>query len=199
MGVERVALVELERPAAVGALLGHLAGESLDRRGGKAAEHLGEVRAALHAAEQLLDVLAEAARQIEPDQLAVLGRDGLAAARIRHPVGARRGVEDGERAVDGDADPHLVDRVARAPHAGLHRVVVTLDVGEVRFDVPESVAALVALVARTAGMSQLALDGADRQWHRARILTNSREGLLFPCFWSRRAWAFFLRAMARLL
>ena len=53
-GVERVALVELERLAAVVALLAHLAGEGLDRRGREAAEHLGEVRAALHAAEQLL-------------------------------------------------------------------------------------------------------------------------------------------------
>src|SRR5437667_12173511 len=45
--LERVALVELERLAAVVALFLHLAGERLDRRGPHAGEPLGEMRAAL--------------------------------------------------------------------------------------------------------------------------------------------------------
>ena len=44
--IERVALVELERLAAVGPLLGHLAGKGLDRGGGEPCEHLRDMRAA---------------------------------------------------------------------------------------------------------------------------------------------------------
>src|SRR6185503_3042405 len=57
--LQRVALVELERPPAVLALLALLAGESLDRRRRQAAQHLGEVRAAAHAAEKFARFAAE--------------------------------------------------------------------------------------------------------------------------------------------
>ena len=94
----------------------------------------------------------------------------LAAAGIGHRVGLARGVDHGEVAVDGEAQPHVVDRLPGAAHAGLQRVVVALDVGEVRLDVPQAVGALVALVAHAARVPQLALDVGNRQWHKARIL-----------------------------
>src|SRR5688572_14234866 len=164
-GFERVALVELERLAAVGALLGHLTREALDRGSWQAAEHFREVRAAFHVAEKLLHTLAEGLREIQADQALVGRRDRFAAAGIRHRIGARDRVEDVEVAVDRDPQPHLVDRLPGAAHAGLHRVVVALDVGEMRLDVPEPVGALVALVAHAACVPQLALDVGDRQWH----------------------------------
>src|SRR5712691_7822767 len=37
-------------------------------------------------------------------------------------------IQDREIAVDGEAQPHLVDRLTRAPHAGLQVEIVVLDV-----------------------------------------------------------------------
>src|SRR5688500_437914 len=51
---KRMALVELERLRAVVALFLHFAGKGLDRRGRHAGEHLGEMRAAAHPAQQRL-------------------------------------------------------------------------------------------------------------------------------------------------
>jgi hypothetical protein len=84
--------------------------------------------------EQLLGVLPEIPDQIQADELLVGGGDVLAAAGIRHGVRARHRIEHGEMAVDGEAQPHFVDRLAGAAHAGLHRVVVALDVAEVAFE-----------------------------------------------------------------
>src|SRR5437867_5858179 len=163
--LERVTLVELERLAAVLALFLHLAGEGLDRRGRHASEHLREMRASLGAAQNFPDFLSKILGQAQADQLAIGRRDLLAAARVRQSVHGCRRIQDGEIAVDGEAQPHLVDRLARAPHAGLQVVIVVLDVAETRLDVPQPVGALVALEAHAPRVRQLALDVLDRQWH----------------------------------
>src|SRR3954468_17755292 len=69
--LQRVALVELERLRAVVLLFLHLAGERLDRGGRHAGEHLGEMGAAAHAAEQLVRLLPETPREVQADQLPV--------------------------------------------------------------------------------------------------------------------------------
>src|SRR5205823_935379 len=51
-GLERMALIELERLWSILGVFRHLAGKGLDRRGRQAGEHLGKVRAALDAAER---------------------------------------------------------------------------------------------------------------------------------------------------
>src|SRR5512138_3477082 len=55
--LQRVALVELKGLGAVVLLFLHFAGERLDRGGRHAGEHLGEMGAAAHAAEQLVRLL----------------------------------------------------------------------------------------------------------------------------------------------
>src|SRR5581483_2258468 len=168
-GLERVAVVELEGLLAVRALLLHLAGEGLDRRGGQAAQHLGDVRAALHAAELRAHAFPEVAHQVEPDQLLVSRRDVLAAVGIGHRVRDRAGIEDVHVPVDGDAQRHVVDRLAGAAHARLHVHVVVLHVGEVRLEVEQPVLPLVALVAHAARVRELALDFGHREGHEGRF------------------------------
>src|SRR5467141_4580204 len=163
--LEGVTLVELERLAAVLALFLYLAGEGLDRRGRHAGEHLREMRAALRAAQNFPDFFSKIPCQVQTDELAVSGHDGFAAARVRQSVHRSRRIEDREMAVDGEAQPHLVDRLARAPHAGLQVEIVVLDVAEMRLDVPQPVGALVTLEAHAPRVRQLALDVLDRQWH----------------------------------
>src|ERR1039457_1168026 len=60
-GIERMAAVELERLPAVVVVVTLLACEHLDRRGGKLAQQLGQVRAAAHIAKALVQRLAESA------------------------------------------------------------------------------------------------------------------------------------------
>src|SRR6185295_4177561 len=69
--LQRVALVELEGLGAVVLLFLHLAGERLDRGGRHAGEHLGEMGAAAHAAEQLVRLLPETPHQIQADEAPV--------------------------------------------------------------------------------------------------------------------------------
>ena len=66
-----MALVELERLAIARAVFRRLAGEGLDRRGRQAAEHLGQVRAPLYAAENLAHTAAEILDQTQADELRV--------------------------------------------------------------------------------------------------------------------------------
>src|SRR5205823_9177498 len=127
--------------------------------------------AASRRTEQFLYLFAKSEREVQADQPAVRGRDRLAAAGIGHRV--RRGdrIQYGEVAVDGETDPHLVNRLAGAANASLHAVVVVLDVGEMAFDIEQAVGALVAFVAHAARVRVLALDFGNRQRHRARILS----------------------------
>ena len=122
-------------------------GERLHGRGRQRAQHFGDVRAAAHVPHRVVQALAKAVQQVGADQRAILRPDDVAAAGIRHAIGLRFDVADGEVAVDRDAHPHVVDRVAGRAHAGEQRRVVVLDVGEPALDVEEAVVALKAFVA----------------------------------------------------
>jgi len=81
---ERMAAVDLE-----GLLLGVLHAlprHRLEHGGGEDAGELRDVGAAAHAAEQFMDIHAKGLHEAQPDQLAVGGRDGFAAAGIGHRV-----------------------------------------------------------------------------------------------------------------
>jgi len=158
-----VALVELKGLGAIFAFFGQFPGEGLDHRGGQPAQQLGGVRAPPHATQNLPAAAKEVLGETQAGEPAVVGRDGFAAAGIGHRVGACRRRNDVHLAVDGDAQPHVVDRLPGAPHAGLQPVVVALDVAQVGFEVPQAVGALVALVANTPRMGELALDLLDWQ------------------------------------
>ena len=56
--------------------------ERLDRGGGQVADELRQVRAAMHAAQALLDRAAEAVREIRADELPVGGLDAVASVRV---------------------------------------------------------------------------------------------------------------------
>src|SRR5687768_12059964 len=113
-GLERVALVELERLLVGGSQA--LAGHGLERGRGERACELGDVGAAAHAAQQLLHPLGVAGPDREPDQLAVGRGDLVAVALVGHRVGGGGRVDDGELAVDRDPQPHVVDGLALGPH-----------------------------------------------------------------------------------
>ena len=81
-------------------------------------------------------------------------------------VGAHLDRVDDELAVDGDADPHVVHRLAGRPHAGQQLEVVVLGVDEVRLDVEQAVVAPEAFVGDAALVQALARDRARRKRHR---------------------------------
>ena len=86
-------------------------GEGLDRRGRQRQQQLAQMGTAAHVGEHFAHRLAEALDQIQPHQLPVGRRDGLAAARIGHPRRHRAGVHDIELGVDGDPQEQVVDRL----------------------------------------------------------------------------------------
>src|SRR4051794_32725762 len=124
------------------------------------------MRAALDVAEDLPDAIAKPARKIEAEALAMGRLYVLAAVGTRHSVHRCLRGEHREVAVDRQANPHFVDRLPGAAHAGLQLIVVVLGIEQMRFDVPEAVRALVAFVANTPRMGELALDLRNREGRR---------------------------------
>ena len=106
---------------------------------------LGDVRAAAHVAHRVVQALAKALQQVGADQLPIGRTDAIAATRIGHAIALRLDVTDREVAIDRDAHPHVVHRLAGRTHAGQQRRVVVLDVDEVPLDVEQSVVALPSL------------------------------------------------------
>src|SRR5487761_2133372 len=144
--LERMAAVELER--LVGALVLALpqAGERLDGGGRQVAEHLGQMRAAVHMPHRVVQALAESADQVGADERAVGRTDAVAGARIGHAIRVRFDVANLVRAVDRDPHPHVVDRLPRRTQARQQRHILVLHVDDVPFDVEQSIVALEALV-----------------------------------------------------
>src|SRR6185437_7845631 len=161
---ERMAAVELER--LLRRILDLLARHGLEGAGRERRGELAEMRAALHGAEELPDLLVIARPDREPHELAVGRRDPAAVVRIRHGVHPRLGIHDHEVAVDGEAQPHGVDRLAGLAHAGGEVEVVGLAVDQAALDVVEAIRALVAVDLDRARMQRYALDRRLRRAHR---------------------------------
>ena len=74
------------------------------------------------------------------------------------------GVDD-EPAVDGDADPHVVHRLARGSHAGQQFVIVILGIDDVRLDVEQPIVAAKPIIGDRTAMQPLARHGGRRHRH----------------------------------
>src|SRR5450631_2446416 len=161
---ERVAAVELEG-LAVG-VLHSLARHRLERRGGERARELGDVGAPAYSAQQFLHALLIAWPDGEPHE-ELVGRDDLVTViDVGHRVHRGRGVDDVEGAVDRDAKPHAVHRIARLAHARGKLDVPGLGVDEVAFDVVEPVPAPVAVDFDRARVQRLARNRGLKPGHR---------------------------------
>ena len=159
-----MAAVQLERPP-VGrrVLLATPAGHGLHRRGGKHQRQFGHMGTALDARETVLDLVAEPFQEVHADQARVglvYGRTGGIVGSC--VVGSLRG-DDGVAFVDGDAQVHVMDVLAR-----LHDLtfalgeVVALVVDQFGFQVPESVVAAIRLHAyrtRVYGLARIVRRG----------------------------------------
>ena len=78
-----------------------LAAQSRERLHGgsrQVAEQLGEMRAAVHAAQRVVQSLAKSIDEVGADELAVIGTDLVAGAGVRHALGAHLDGEDVELA-----------------------------------------------------------------------------------------------------
>src|SRR5487761_789504 len=144
--LERMAAVELERLGAALVLALPQAGEGLDGGGRQVAEHLGQMRAAVHMPHRVVQALAKSIDQVGADERAVGRTDAVAGARIGHAIRVRFDVSNLVRAVDRDPHPHVVDRLPRRTQARQQRHILVLHVDDVTFDVEESIVALEALV-----------------------------------------------------
>src|SRR6266851_2617182 len=154
-GLERVAAVELE--GLLRRILQALAGHGLEGSGGKRDGELRDVRAAAHAAEELLQLLLVAGTDRETHELAVRGNDRVAIVDVGHRIHRRRGIHDGKRPVHRDPQPHRMDRLASGADARGEPEVVRLGVEEVALDVVQAVGALVPLDLDRAPVQGLAL------------------------------------------
>jgi hypothetical protein len=115
--------------------------------------------AAMHPAEKLEDLSVEAFGDFQPFELLKLGQDRRANPK-RAVVGRGFDRDDGQRVVDRQAQPHLVDEIPD-PHLAAILVLerVALAVGKPAFDVPESVLAQIALHLDASRMDRLARGG----------------------------------------
>ncbi len=163
--VERVAAVELERLVAAILVVAHLAREGLQRDRRKMREQLGDVAAAVHAGETLLERLAKSVHEIEPGERAVVGRDPVAEAGVGHRIDRRRGGDDVVLPVDGEPHPHVVHRGPGRTHAAGELIVLRLHVLEMRLEVPEPVGAAIALESDAARVGQSPRCSGRRQRH----------------------------------
>ena len=96
----------------------YVTSKSLNRCGGQYRRQLGQVGAPGDTGQTLFDCLPKSFEQIETDELLVGGADGVAITGIRHGIGHRHGVNDLQRRVNGDAQPEIVNRLARGAGAG---------------------------------------------------------------------------------
>ena len=109
--------------------------------------------------EALADLGAPAAPHPGADHF-LEGRRDRRADLERCAVGHRLDVAHHEVLVDGDAQPHVVERFVGLDHAAeLVVEVVGLDVGQAPVDVPQAVGAPVAAEFHGAGVQMVAFDG----------------------------------------
>src|SRR5471030_1476480 len=116
------------------------------------------MRATMDAADPLAHGAIEAAADAQADQLLEVGRNA-AAHLIRRLVGHRLDIDDRELVVDREANRHVVHEVTglecAAPFVG---VLIALLVGDVAFDVPESVLAEETLAGDATRVQMLSPD-----------------------------------------
>ncbi len=143
-------------------------GEGLDRGGRQRAQHVGDVRAAAHVPHRVVQALAKPLQKVRADERAILRSDRLAPAWIGHAVALRLDVADREFAIDRDAHPHVVHRLAGGPDPGEQGRVVVLDVHDAALDVEEPVVALKACVGDLTGVETLARGDGCGEGHRMR-------------------------------
>ena len=152
-----VTAVKLIWPAA--GRLQALARDGLKGGRGDDTDEVGKVRAATSAAQQFFHLAAKSGTQGEADQLFVIWRDRVAVPDVGHRIGGGFGIDDGEGAVDGNAQPHRMNRFSgHASTAGdveVHRFGVV----KVAFDIEHAVIALVASNADVAMVQGLAWCG----------------------------------------
>src|SRR5258708_19899870 len=114
------------------------------------------MRAALDSADQLLDPAVEAGTDAQADEALEIGRDRRTQP-IRAAIGHRLDRLDDQRIIEGDAEPHVVDRRPGDDLALLvARKRIALAVGHVRLNVPQPIVALEPLPFNLARMKQLA-------------------------------------------
>jgi hypothetical protein len=142
------------------ALLAHfLAMDGLERDGGERAQQLDVMGAAVHAAELLPQEPRPAAADLCALQCRECRRDRRADCE-RSGGGFRNDVQDPERPVDGDADPHVVQRLVGLNLAAkVVRKSIGLAVGHPAFDVVMAVWPQIALEGEVALVQQLASNG----------------------------------------
>jgi len=96
------------------------------------------------------------------DQLLEVGRDLRADAEWR-TVGDRLDLAHHEILVDGEPQPHVVNRLARHDLAAKFVLeAIGLDVGQVAFDVPEAVGTPITLKINPAAVQVLAFGGGRK-------------------------------------
>ncbi|MOA09298.1 hypothetical protein D3C78_1291180 [compost metagenome] len=108
---------------------------------------------ALHAADDLADLLLEARANLQPLQ-SLVGRGDPAADRRRRQLGAGLDVLDHEIPVHRHHHAHLVERRVRLDHPVQRPAVVRLHIGDVAFDVDQPILAQVAGTGDLAGVQE---------------------------------------------
>lgn len=118
-------------------------------------DQLGNVGAAMDAAQPLPHAVGEARADGEADQFPVIRRNLIAITWIwRRAAGCFR-VDDGQGRVDGDAQPHRVDGLTRGKQAIGQPEIDILAVVEMAFDIEQAIFALVATKGDVAAMQGL--------------------------------------------
>ena len=122
-------------------------GHRLESRRGQVEQQLAQVRATGHAAQVLLDGLAPAACHAAAHHGLQRGL-GLGAVFERVGVHGHVNGLHHQLAVDGNAQPHVVDGFTGTAPAGIAKRggVVHLAVVQLAFDVPQPIVAFIALV-----------------------------------------------------
>ena len=140
-----------------------LADQGLHRRGGDRTEQLGQVGAALHATDALLDLLAKAGGNAQADEFLGHRRDP-AAVVVGRCIDAGRGIDDVHFQVDGDAQADVVQCFAGADDAAAILVgkVESLGVHQSALDIDQAVVASIAIAFDAAMVHGLAGFGAGQ-------------------------------------
>ena len=116
-----------------------LTGDRLKCRRGDDTDEVGDMRAAVGAAQQFLDAGTESGPDGHANELFIVGRDLIAISDVGHRVCGSLSIDDGQCAINGNTQPHRMQRFSRLALPARDFEINGLCIVQVALDIEQSV------------------------------------------------------------
>lgn len=133
-----------------------LTGDRLKCRRGDDTDEVGDMRAAVGAAQQFLDAVTESGPDGHANEFFIVGRDLIAVSNVGHRVCGGFGIDDSQCAIDGNTQPHRMQRFSRLALPARNFEINVLRIVQVAFDIEQSIFSFVPSNGDVAKMQRLA-------------------------------------------